>query len=534
MAMKTGAKRTLAIAIAAGLALAPAATGVSFAQDNPFDQPDAVQTIDAALLNQLDANLQGSITINKQIGPDTGQQGTGSAADANRLTDAHRAGEGVEYRLEKVDVDLSTNEGWTAAAGMNATDAPIDAGFEARTQTTGANGQTVFNNLPLGLYRVTETSAPEGLIPGPPFLVYVPMTTENGDAWNKDVVVYPKNSEDIAEKTVRDADENVGNAITYTIRGSIPGSMTAESAPNAKIEIWDNLDAENVYLDNPAENVVVRATNSGGANPLTLEQDTDYTVNIGTPQTGEVAPDTKQEVRVALTEQGRAKVVGYNEIYLDLTANVKPIGDTDGIAVNEARVITNDGGADSEDREKPTNEVRTIWGKIQINKTDGNSGDALAGAEFQVYQVAAGQCTYEATRDNDDATPLTIGGGDEASTFVTDDSGQAIIDGLHVTDYEDDEAVAADERDVFCLVETKAPNGYVEAFEPTEIELVSEDQDAEGQLVRVSPTYEANIENVTDDNFLPNTGGMGVLLLILVGAGVVGAGAYAARRNSAA
>ncbi|WP_368191327.1 SpaH/EbpB family LPXTG-anchored major pilin [Blautia sp. 1033sp1_1033st1_G9_1033SCRN_220408] len=59
---------------------------------------------------------------------------------------------------------------------------------------TDASGVAKFENLPLGLYLVVETTSP-AIVTGPcdPFLISVPMTTD-GDDWLYDVHVYPKNS----------------------------------------------------------------------------------------------------------------------------------------------------------------------------------------------------------------------------------------------------------------------------------------------------------------------------------------------------
>lgn len=59
---------------------------------------------------------------------------------------------------------------------------------------TDASGVAKFENLPLGLYLVVETTSP-AIVTGPcdPFLISVPMTTD-GDDWLYNVHVYPKNS----------------------------------------------------------------------------------------------------------------------------------------------------------------------------------------------------------------------------------------------------------------------------------------------------------------------------------------------------
>ena len=60
--------------------------------------------------------------------------------------------------------------------------------------TTGSNGQVVFSNVPIGIYAVAETDAPSQVISkSANFIVSIPMTTDDGDSWNYDVVANPKN-----------------------------------------------------------------------------------------------------------------------------------------------------------------------------------------------------------------------------------------------------------------------------------------------------------------------------------------------------
>lgn len=78
---------------------------------------------------------------------------------------------------------------------------------------TGANGNakgvTSADELDLGLYMVVETKVPEQVTDTvKPFFVSLPMTENDGDEWNYDVVVYPKNESGmptleklVAEKT---------------------------------------------------------------------------------------------------------------------------------------------------------------------------------------------------------------------------------------------------------------------------------------------------------------------------------------------
>lgn len=61
------------------------------------------------------------------------------------------------------------------------------------TDTTGTDGVVTFSDLPLGLYVVIETKAPDKVVtPCEPFLVSIPMTINS--EWVYNVNVYPKNS----------------------------------------------------------------------------------------------------------------------------------------------------------------------------------------------------------------------------------------------------------------------------------------------------------------------------------------------------
>ena len=59
---------------------------------------------------------------------------------------------------------------------------------------TNANGVTSKDKLPLGLYLIVETKAPENVTyTTNPWFVQLPFTDSNGDDWFYDVICYPKN-----------------------------------------------------------------------------------------------------------------------------------------------------------------------------------------------------------------------------------------------------------------------------------------------------------------------------------------------------
>lgn len=70
----------------------------------------------------------------------------------------------------------------------------LDDLAEYAHDTTGSNGQVKFSNVPIGIYAVAETDAPSQVISrSANFIVSIPMTTDDGDSWNYDVVANPKN-----------------------------------------------------------------------------------------------------------------------------------------------------------------------------------------------------------------------------------------------------------------------------------------------------------------------------------------------------
>ena len=78
---------------------------------------------------------------------------------------------------------------------------------------TDEYGHTSASSLPLGLYIVVEQFVPDMVTcTTDPFLVSLPMTTIDGNEWNYDVTVYPKNSTGMPtlDKTLREAQADTG------------------------------------------------------------------------------------------------------------------------------------------------------------------------------------------------------------------------------------------------------------------------------------------------------------------------------------
>ena len=102
-----------------------------------------------------------------------------------------------------------------------------------------------------GLYIVDEVTAPEGYIEGAPFFVDVPRTNNNGESWDYNITVNPKNSKSDLnlKKTVDDETVEPGDTISYTIEGSLAYLSAAElEDPNAYITLTDEM-SETLMID---------------------------------------------------------------------------------------------------------------------------------------------------------------------------------------------------------------------------------------------------------------------------------------------
>lgn len=484
--------RSVTFAAVLGLSMGISAPG-ALAKDGAVDaQPAAEQgAVNKANIN---FNQKGSITLFKKKGAESGTAATGKEM-------AGVPGEvlsGVTYKITKLDYDLQKDD-W-AAFPKSAADVKDDKKTaETKEETTGTDGKAAFTDLPLGIYLVEETNAPDGIVAGAPFIVSVPMVNEASDAWNYDVIAYPKNAETKTEKTVKDADQNIQDAYTYTINADAPTWGAGKSLTAFRFE--DQLDQR---LDFQKVTEVKAGETALGAD--------DYEVNN--------PAENGNKLVVKLTDQGLAKVKSGDKMSLTFEVKRKEVGDTTELK-NQADVIFNNPNTGNEVKNK-TNEVVTYHGKLKVVKKDGKEADkVLEGAVFELYQC---------TSVSELGSKIKIG---NAENWTTGADGTFTIDGLHVTDFEDNKEAPATKK--FCLKETKAPAGYaLPEKDVTEIDFTR------GKIAEIGElngddkiTLVSEIDNIKQDTpNLPMTGGAGVGILAAIGAAIVAAGAWFARRTA--
>lgn len=504
------AVRSVTVAAAAALTIGVATPGMmsANAQTGVVREDNGVHVSDST----IDTSATGTLTIFKRANPDTTQAPTGEVV-------AQAPGEalaGAGFTLYKVtNADLSTNAGIAAASNLTVTTAQQGAAVSAE-KTTGADGQAKWDNLPVGVYILKETTTPAGYSPAADSLVFIPMTRENatngGTQWLYDITAYPKNtSQQKPEKKVEDSGKNVGDTVKYTIDTWAQTVRDGQYRTIYRIE--DTLDPA---LD--AANATVTVT------PNTFTQGTDYTVT-----------KNGQNIVVEFTDAGVKKIQNGQQISATIEAKVKENVLTDGALKNKARQIQNNPNSNQKTKENETPndtpEVKTYYGKINFKKVDGDR-KALKGAEFQVYG------TNEATCSNADANEGARQTANGKDTWVSGQDGMVTIEGLHANNIANMDSkgnTTPNKYSKYCLFETKSPSGFELLAEPLEFTLTANTTDNTVKASEIKVGNNAgeivNLEDTTPK--LPLTGGMGIGILAALGALIIAAGAYSAKRRSA-
>ena len=510
-----------AFAVAAGALALPAATSPT--QAAPAFGLAATQERAPSLVD-LDTTRTGSLTIHKLI-----KDSTNGTTAGNGLEDATASGtplDGAEFTVEKLtNVDLTTQAGWEKLAGYNGNVDTAKAGGTdaAITKTTAGGGLAKFDSLPLGAYIVTETKTPAGYVGSKPFIITVPMTHPTDlNKWVYDVHAYPKNTKAGLEKTVNDTNTPaVGSPISYTIKSDVPAVDT--------LDYYDVVDQYDKRVQLPEANVALKLIN-GKTGDVTLTKDVDYKLKAADGTDGKTKFWTAE-----FTEAGRKKLIDNRKddttkVQMDLSGTVKDKVEADGLFKNKAILLPNapsngwtpDSGT-VPPPDYPNSEVVSKFGKVKITKVSSKDTTAkLSGAQFEVYKCTP-QSTPAANFESVDATldkKLSPAGKD---TYETDANGEVTIDGLRNNDWENNEAVT--DPGWYCLVETKAPDGFEPQTRPIAFQILQTNSKSDNEY-----TLATTVKDVPKNGGfnLPVTGAAGIGVLIGAGTLLVGgAGAIA-------
>lgn len=541
-------KKSLIAAVASGLVLSGAAGAPVLAQDG--------QQVTTQQVNDL-RNFNGQVTLNihKHAGP------AGDARDNGLEKDVNNAAlEGAEFTVERVNlngepVDLTSIQGWRDAEKIQK-DPSLQGVTFTKVDTLDSNAQGLATGqFPIGLYRVTESKAPDGYVGSAPFYVTLPMTHPvERNSWLNEVHVYPKNNpQEKSAKTVKDANKNQGDTITYTLEGGV--TRYDQRNINSYV-LTDYYPSERLAPAGEKNGVAkVYLADAKGDELETLEA-ADYTVTNAAAGTAGTSL-----TRITLTPDGVTKLnanknatqvradVNFKVSVLPNTANpadsvVNKINVTQNPAKNPPEPgKPNEPGTPPDNPQTPPNDppedapkAVSYWGNLEVLKQKAGTNENLKDAEFSVYR-----CSSETANDPKKPNPGPFKLEEKAiQSGTTGDDGKVFFTGLHANNFQDGKAETSNPSG-YCLVETKAPDGTQLQPRPIYFEVLAVgDNLAEGTgtVPAITLTGGDTVVNSPDNaGFqLPLTGGNGIWMLLIIGGALVlvgGGYAYYLRREGA-
>ena len=350
-----------------------------------------------------------------------------------------------------------------------------------------------FNNLAAGYYLVYVTGGKEIQSS----LVTVDETT---------TTVNLKTEAPSIEKTADKTTVNIGDVVTYTVKGSIPDTTGYdEYVYKIHDELTNGLDFVNdangaaLGADATTVNVTVAFTD----NSLTAGGTTPTTATLDTANNRKMSLDLSAWVRDNQTNKGKEFTVTY---YAKVNANA--------VVIEKNNAQLEYGNNPKETTKTTPSEAKTPTYPLDILKKEKTSEKELAGAKFSLYTTEADAKAG--------TNAITVSGSD--GKYVVDPTSKntvfesvASIEGkdynLHVN------GLAAGS---YWLVETEAPAGYNKLTAPIKIEITkSADTEVNNWTISKDGTVETDkiidIENSTG-SLLPSTGGMGTIIFAVIAA----------------
>lgn len=466
----------------------------------------------AASAAPIKPDQDGSITVHALTMPTSGSTILPTGMVQTPPTGA-KAIKDATFKLEKSAINITTNAGYEQALTLTAQSfGGKDTDFGAPTGTTGGDGSHTFSDLKPGVYLLTQVSAPAGKTLMNPAVVFVPMTDpEHTDTWVYDIHVYPKNGDagkivktDITPKGTPIA---VGSTMTWQMDVPIPDIGASDNYTKFVVQdLPTHMKAMGVTsaVLNPTANAV----------PLTGDG-SDYDVALDTPDTN--------KLQVTFNGNGLNKINAAKGKTLRLTVTTEVLGTVtpDSGVTNAAKAIytTAKGGASETTIESdPKNPANTTFGNLKILNKDADTSQALSGAKFKIYKCAGNPLGTETTGEPIAVTP--IGSSTATSEFEITDAENGITLGPLGTTTQD-----------LCLVQSAAASGYQMLAGPKTFAFTKD-------LVTAGPnkTVTVTVNNTASGaitGLLPNTGGMGIALFVIVGLVLLGGAAvYMHRQRS--
>ena len=379
---------------------------------------------------------------------------------------------------------------------------------------TDKDGMTAQTDMPVGLYVVIETKVPDQVMTTTdPFFVSIPSTTADGEKWNYDIVVYPKNQTDYPElvKKLRehqkDNSENeytdtvsasIGDVIDYRIVSKLP-KISSTATYLTKYTYVDTLsEGQNfngdLKIDFYQDKEAASATAASLKEPdVSFEKDTDYTVKVN-----------GMEITIEMTEEGLKKInegaaasdnltAGNNGKYSYMVVSYSAV-------LNEKAVLGDLGNENdvkltfsrTNDTYSETLEDKTVvysFGLDLLKKSKGTKAFDATKVQFTLYNQNTNEKEngyYVTARQVADAPGhyMVTGQAAKAGSAPTQDDGNTIFS----PDKDGKLYIEGIEADTYQMTEIRTCDGYSLLREPVTFVINSKEE-------KISPTtlgYEGN------------------------------------------
>ena len=463
-----------------------------------------IVSINGASSELPDPERLGSVMVHKFSWPvESRIPGTGLELTSAEVEALGAVMRNVGFTLYKVDDSFSVTHMTTAAEAR-------DNAEESLELFTNDNGIVVWENLSHGYYVLSETSPPEGNYqPMEDVLLTIPMgITVDGEGWNYDIHVYPKNVKTAKltkELVGKQSGYRVGDLVKWKIEGKIR-SITNNEETYTGLQLTNEMDPR-LSFDVGRELVMAIG---GIESPIMLVRQSDYVVTAKT-----------EEISIVLTPAGVSRLMENNvqavSILLETTVNDKAVGSIGGtdegisaaIKNGASMTLTKEDGAETTYTIEEDNQPSVKLSGLVLNKVDSLNGAILLdGAQFKIAETEADarNGVFIKQRFDAESEDIILTTGDNPDTEATE-KGWAML-----TAVPND---AGNGRSYY-LLETKAPDGYVRRQSILEVVI---DKDSDITIVGIKNQKIGNppIDEEVPVFNLPKTGGVGTIVFVFVG-----------------